>query len=393
MALVELRGITWDHERGYNPLAHSITVYEALFPDVRITWERRSLREFGDGPLEDLAQRFDMLIVDHPFVGLVARERRLLPLDQWVPDAHLRDLRENSVGPSFASYDYDGHLWALPIDAAAHVSASRADLLERAGCARPRSWEDVFAVADALPAEVHIAFPAIALDTMMAFCSMAASLGVPPMRDQDRVVPADVGREALEMLARLAAVSHPASFELNPPALLERMATTDEIAYCPLTFGYSNYSRPGHRPNAVSFGDVPGARPGEPGRGILGGAGFAVSATSGNAEAACAYGAWLTSADVQRSHYFASGGQPAHRAAWLDPAVNAASDGFFTNTIATLDRAYLRPRHAGYMNFQERAGELVRSYLLRGPTSDPAETLASLERLYRATTTGPREDQ
>jgi hypothetical protein len=36
--------------------------------------------------------------------------------------------------------------------------------------------------------------------------------------------------------------------------------------------------------------------------------------------------------DVQRGIYFAAGGQPGHRVAWLDEGVNAASSDFFRDT-------------------------------------------------------------
>ena len=47
------------------------------------------------------------------------------------------------VGPSLASYRYDGHIWALPVDAAAQVAVSRPDLMQRLGAEVPRTWEDV----------------------------------------------------------------------------------------------------------------------------------------------------------------------------------------------------------------------------------------------------------
>ncbi len=45
-----------------------------LLPDVRITWQTRSLREaFGDFPIQKLAETYDLLIIDHPFVGFRCR--------------------------------------------------------------------------------------------------------------------------------------------------------------------------------------------------------------------------------------------------------------------------------------------------------------------------------
>ena len=66
--MITLRGITWDHPRGYAPLAASVAPY-AQAHSVRVEWERRSLKDFGDAPLPELARDYDLLIIDHPHVG------------------------------------------------------------------------------------------------------------------------------------------------------------------------------------------------------------------------------------------------------------------------------------------------------------------------------------
>ncbi len=69
--MIALRGITWDHPRGYQPLAASADPYAAEF-GVRVTWDRRSLKDFGDAPIDLLAADYDLLIIDHPHMGLAA---------------------------------------------------------------------------------------------------------------------------------------------------------------------------------------------------------------------------------------------------------------------------------------------------------------------------------
>ena len=66
---------------------------------------------------------------------------------------------------------------------------------------------------------------------------------------------------------------------------------------------------------------------------------------------------WIAGAEVQRGPYAAAGGQPGHAAAWEDDAVNAATGDFYKNTRATLEAGWLRPRHDGYMAFQDEASE------------------------------------
>jgi multiple sugar transport system substrate-binding protein len=159
------------------------------------------------------------------------------------------------------------------------------------------------------------------------------------------------------------------------------MSETDEIAYVPLLFGYSNYARPGFRPNLIRFTGVPTTDGAESRGGILGGAGLAISAHTKHPEVAAAYAAFVASPDVQKGVYFASGGQPGHRAAWLDDAVNAASSNFFLDTLDNLDRAYLRPRYNGFMAVQERSGELIHNWLVSGGSADAL--LDEMDDLYR----------
>ena len=50
-----LRGVTWDHPRGFDPLAKGVPLFTAKHPDYEIEWTRRSLRDFGVQPVETLA--------------------------------------------------------------------------------------------------------------------------------------------------------------------------------------------------------------------------------------------------------------------------------------------------------------------------------------------------
>ena len=81
---------------------------------------------------KSLPNEYDLLIIDHPWVGCAAATNCVLPLDQYLPEAYLQDQLENSVGGSHQSYNYDGHQWALAIDAATPAASYRADLFEKA---------------------------------------------------------------------------------------------------------------------------------------------------------------------------------------------------------------------------------------------------------------------
>jgi multiple sugar transport system substrate-binding protein len=109
------------------------------------------------------------------------------------------------------------------------------------------------------------------------------------------------------------------------------------------------------------------------------------SARSAHREAAIDFAAWITGAAVQSGPYAAAGGQPGHAAAWESHAVNAPADGFYAKTRATLDGAWVRPRHEGYMTFQERGSERLIAGLKAREAAKPV--IADLNALFAASFT------
>jgi multiple sugar transport system substrate-binding protein len=372
-----LRGVSWDHVRGLGGLEATAAAWAAARPGVRVRWSPRSLQAFADQPVDELARRFDLIYLDHPAVGEAVARACLVPLDEHLDPAVLADQEEASVGASAASYTWDGHRWALATDAAAQVAAYRPDLLAEAGLAVPRSWPEALDAAAGLRrAGRWAALPAIPVDAICAFLAVCAALGEAPFRAPGRVVSRPTGRAALALLAAFVERCHPASLDWNPPTMLEHMSAGDEVAYCPLAFGYANYARPGFRDHLVLAAPPPAGDDGVP-RGTLGGAGLAVSAHSPAVAEAVGYAAFVADPETQRTLYFQAGGQPGHRSAWTDPAVNDAANGFFRATLEALDAALLRPRHDGFLAFQEAAGELVHAHLRRG--GDPDRVLEAMD--------------
>ncbi|MBS0664543.1 MAG: extracellular solute-binding protein, partial [Verrucomicrobia bacterium] len=146
---IRLRGVAWDHSRGFTPMVATAQRHGELHPAVHVTWEKRSLQAFADAPLAALAAEFDLLVIDHPFAGdLARRPDTVLDMNRHASPTLLADLAMHSVGPSHASYDYDGRRCALPIDAAAPVSGWREDLLARHGLRPPATWEELLELAD-----------------------------------------------------------------------------------------------------------------------------------------------------------------------------------------------------------------------------------------------------
>jgi multiple sugar transport system substrate-binding protein len=372
-----LRGMTWKHDRGLAPLLATAGRFKEEHPEVTIGWESRSLQEFGESSVRAFAERCDLLVIDHPFMGEVAREKCFLALDEYFSSTQLEELKSDSLGRSYLSYCFEGHQWALPIDAAAQVAGYRSDLLESNGLRLPQTWEEVMELANFRRGFVTAAlFP---LDALICFFTVCANLGEPPFSTADKVVGKDIGQQALERLALLSEHSVQDALSLNPIAIWERMSSSDEIAYCPLAFGYSNYARRGYRSRLVSFSSIPSTGLGPIGA-TLGGTGIAISQKCEHRDAALEYVFWLASRECQRTLYVESGGQPASRTAWTDPYANELSNGYFAATLPVLEKAWLRPRFDGFERFQVAATEPVREFLTGKRSA--SEALEKLNELY-----------
>ncbi|WP_245652375.1 ABC transporter substrate-binding protein [Rufibacter tibetensis] len=374
--MIRLTGITWDHSRGLTPMVATAQRHKELNPEVEISWVKRSLQDFADKPLSRLAEDFDLIVIDHPWVGFVAAHQVLVPLDRHLPASYLEDQASHSVGASHQSYTYGGHQWALAIDAATPVASSRPDLLHRLQLPLPQSFEEVLELA----AGGGVIFPAIPIDTLMNFYMFCIALGEEPFKSGKEVVGMEVGIQALQMMRELAERVDPDCFHMNPIRVYEAMTTTDRYAYCPFAYGYTNYARRGYAEKTLQFHDL--VSMGETGnlRSTLGGTGIAVSARCQQVEAAVKYAAFVASPQCQRTLFFDNGGQPGHRSAWKDQLNNSLTANFFSNTLPALDRAFLRPRYDGYMHFQDNGGIPIRNYMMEGGPEE--KVLQDLNALY-----------
>ncbi len=374
-----LRGITWGHTRGLVPMQATAQRFAELHPGVEIHWEKRSLKQFEEYPIERLAESYDLLVIDHPFTGYAAEHGIFLPLDDWLPGDFLADQARHSVGSSHVSYTWNRRQWALAIDAAAPVSAWRPDLLLRRGLPAPTTWPEVLALARQGGLEI----PAAPIYCLMYFYGFCLAAGATPATSESCIVERSAGEWALATLRELLALCPTACLARSPIQSLELLASAENetLAYCLFPYGYSNYARDGYAAHPLVFGEVPTHNPGIPLTTTLGGTGLAISARTVHPRLAADYAAFVASESIQRTLYTRSGGQPGHRAAWLDEQNNRLTRDFFRQTLPTHDRAFLRPRHPGYLHaFQEPAGPVVHR-CLRGEI-EPRTALQELDRLH-----------
>jgi multiple sugar transport system substrate-binding protein len=376
MAAIVLNGITWAHSRGITPLLAASQRYNELHPGVEIRWKKRTLQEFADFPIEKLTEEYDLLIIDHPWVGCAAALNCVLPLNEYLSNKYLQDQSENSVGYSHKSYNYNNSQWALAIDAATPVASFRKDLFDKNNIALPQTWQQVIELAKA----GKVAVPAIPIDMLMNFYSFCIAHGNAPFANDEEVIDEETGVAAIETMKELYTLADRKMFSCNPIAVAEMMSTTDDFWYCPFAYGYSNYSRTGYAKKLLHYTDVVLVN-GRKLQTTIGGTGLAVSAFSKYTATALDFTQWVVSDEIQRTVYVQHGGQPGHRAAWLDEDANHLTHNFFTNVLPAMDNGYVRPRYNGYLHFQDNAGLPLQKCIMEN--SNPVNALQEMNTIYQ----------
>jgi multiple sugar transport system substrate-binding protein len=346
-----LKGMTWSDPRGYDPVVAAATQFGQIYPGVQIHWEKRSLQGFESTPVHELAAIYDLMVIDHPHVGAVVSEGGLLPIDRHASPDSLLQLEAETVGKSYASYHLAGHQWALPIDAATQVQAIRPDL-------QPtplRRWSEVIEAAR----DGAVIWPLRPPHVLMTLYTLAANLGAPCAVTRGPLIDREIGHRVLRALQALAELVDPACHQMDPIAALNALAESRTHRVIPLTYLYAPYGRENYRPHRIAFHDMPALGEAGPIGSALGGTGIAISARTAHPETCTRFALWLASAEVQRGLYAANNGQPGNARAWGDVTVNAAVGNAYMNTRLTHEAAWLRPRHTGYMGFQETGSQIV----------------------------------
>ena len=374
--MATIKALTWDHPRGFNALAAAAKRDEVIAAGLDIQWDKQPLEGFESHPIADLCARYDLVVLDHPHVGEAVGGDCLQSLESVFGADVVERLAAESIGPSLSSYRYAGQHWALPLDAATQVMALRDDLIE--GDA-PQTWA---AVLDMSRKTGKVALSLAGPHAALSFLSIATAYGEPPAEaDPDVLVSTGTGTAVYELVAELASLSPRVVLQKNPIGILGHMAAADDVALCPLVYGYVNYAAPVEG-QPITFADAPrrtaGGRPGS----TLGGTGIGISKRCDPTPELKAHLLWLMSRDAQIGFIPAHDGQPSRREAWFDNGVNRRWNGFYRQTAATLEAAYVRPRHDGYIAFQGKASALLRDAFETGAAA--TGVLSRLQDLYCA---------
>lgn len=378
---IKLKGSTWGHERGYASLKALNADHSNLFP-ADVDWDVRTLQQFADQSMSELSKKYDMIVFDHPWTGEIAAKEYFYPLDHFLSKEFLAEQEANSVGKSYESYIWKGHIYGLQIDTAAHVSAVRPDLLAKNSAKKPSTWIKTLDLAKRLMAEKKplLALPLDPVNIWCLFMTLAANQKMNPYQNGKQVLPDEKFLELINFIIEISKYGPKEAFDWNPIRLLDAMSSGDEVMYSPALFGYSNYGMAGFRKNLIEFGPIPSAGFGSIG-GIMGGAGIGITKSCKNPEIAAKVIEVIGSPKIQRTLYATTGGQSSHRSAWLDRDLNSFTNNFYTNTLDNLDNSYLRPRFPGFIEIQTGSGDIL-AEAVYGKIS-PRKAIEGINKLYQ----------
>lgn len=358
-------GLTWDHPRGKHALVAAAQRERESGSGLDIHWEAQPLEGFESHPIAELAETYDLIVLDHPHLGDAIAADALIPFDTLLPTELLKEWERASVGPSFRSYEIDGQQWALPLDAATQVAAYKRSAIDTV----PVTWDEVEELSTHAPVALSLAGP----HALLTFASVCVALGEPLDPARPELIDDRVAHQALELLRSIGGRVPSETLTMNPIAMLAHMRHSDRVAYCPLVYGYVNYSG-----GSLGFADAPRASPqGRPGS-TIGGTGLALTRRCAPTPELLAHVEWLMSADAQVHFIPDHDGQPSRRDAWRDPALNARTADFYRATVATIESSWVRPRGGGYIAFQSCGARIVRDVI-----GGHLETKAGIEKFRK----------
>jgi multiple sugar transport system substrate-binding protein len=373
--MIELKGITWDHPRGYDSIVAATTEFQRNHSEFKLIWHARSLKDFGDQPISSLVSEYDLLMIDHPFVGEAHTQKLLLPLAEILSVDFLSAQSNYYAGPCFKSYRYANHQYALPVDAATQVSAFNPNVFSASNI--PKYWKDYLKLMKDQRFKNKVLWPLCPTDLWCSFLTIAAQLG--NLRNAtiflDEGLNIDLAEKSLEFLKELTNTLIDECWHMNPINVLEAMNSSNDLGFSPLLFGYNNYSRPPL--GNVQFTDAIGHL-NQPPIALIGGVGIAVSRQTHHKKAIGRFLNFIMQDHIVSGSYFEAGGQPALKSVWKSEKINNGCRNFFWNTAETIENAYVRPRRPGFNNFQEEASVMLHEQFRTGKARSIVEGMSGL---------------
>lgn len=351
--------------------------YEELHPGVRIHWDKRTLDEFGHKPIDQLAEEYDLIVIDHPWAGFCFEKNLVVDLLDYLSVEQQDDLSQNTIGLSYHSYRLDNKLLAIPIDAATPAASRRPDLMDQHGLRVPVSWEELIKLADRKQAIM----PGFGADLFLNWLMLLHAVDAHPFEGDEHIADQAKAIDVMTLLKRLAEPMPDEIFDWNPIMVAEVMTGSDLYAYCPFAYSYGNYCRPSFVKHPLKYGPMIQLN-NQPLRSILGGTGLAITRSCSHIDLAVDFSLFCADKDVQSNIYSYAGGQPVRNEAWQSDRLDKFAGGFFSESFEAHENAILRPRYNGYVSFQGKAGNPLQQYVKGEITAKKAWD--RIDELYRA---------
>lgn len=360
-----LTGLTWGHIRAIDPLVASAKIYSKLPNACHIDWKVRDLKDFEHQSLSDIVRKVDMVVFDHPHCGMLADYGLFSPLDDL--DALSSRNEINFIGPSLASYRWQGTQWGAPVDGATNHAVYRADLLASLGEVLPQSWNQALALGQKARAQGrYLAMAANGHHGLLVVAALCANMGRPwreNLTDGTMEIDRAALSQAIDCLAQLLTFCPPQALDWNSIALHNQMSSRDDLVYCPCVYGFAVYGEEGIYQHPLSFSGFAGLCPPYHAGSVLGGAAIGLSRFSSQQPQVLRYLDWLMSEETQHKIFTDFHGQPGRVEAWNDINLDKKYNGFFSAVRPSMETAWMRPRYCGYQTFESQAGAILESHL------------------------------
>jgi multiple sugar transport system substrate-binding protein len=371
--MIKLRGLTWDHPRGYDSVVAATSVFEKTCPNIHVIWRKRSLKEFGDQPLQEFIKEFDLIMIDHPLVGEAHQNQLLARLDLLLPENYLSEQSDLHIGKTLRSYNYHNHQYAIPIDASAQFSAFNDHSLSLDEI--PKTWDQLIEMMSQTSFLEKVIWPLCPTDFWCSFLTISAQYaGKNKKVFNPSGIDPDIALKALILLKEVSENIPQESWKINPIQALELMKK-GRYSFAPLLFGYISYSQKG---SPVQFSNALAINSQNP-VSLLGGVGLAISAYTRNKWECAEFMQFILRDEILSGCYFENNGQPSLLSSWNSGVLNKESKNFFANTMESMNKAFVRPRIPGFNKFQESAAQYLHENFRR---ASEIRLIAHLNHLY-----------
>lgn len=366
--MVQLKGITWDHVRGYGGLSAVTRIIEKKLSDIHVQWDVHSLADFSAKSIADVAKEYDLIVYDHPFVGDVWADNVLVDLTPYLDPENIQELKNDVVGNGVNLYRYKGGLWGLPLDAACQVAVYRPDLCTDIGvdenALKKSTLDKIIEHVRSSGKQIAIAYSGVS--SIMTFFTLCYKMGHPPFQSSNILVPDSVGEKAIAVMKIILDASPSEVLDWDTITCLENMSARKDLVYCPYIFGFSAYSTDTYiskyQYQPLVFIDNPLPSNWSCAGGIIGGAGIGVSRNCIDIQSAVSVAQELMKFDIQKPMAL-NMSQPSRHSVWIDYEVNKFTRNFYSNTIQSIENGYLRPRDPGFVPKQDEAGRCIECHL------------------------------